>query len=88
MTSRSGNRIRAYRYIIEHVGKANQDLSHRPDKMLADVNYISLAELVELREGTAEPSKELVTALKKLLNGVASESEIEDYLVSPFLKRT
>lgn len=56
--------------------------------MLADVNYISLAELVELREGTAEPSKELVTALKKLLNGVASEAEIEDYLVSPFLKGT
>lgn len=88
MTSRSENRIRAYRYIIENVGKANQDLSHRPDKMLADINYISLAELVKLREGTADPSKELVTALKELLNGVASEAEIEDYLVSPFLKGT
>ena len=88
MTSRSENRIRAYRYIVKHVGKANQDLSHRPGQMLADVNYISLAELVKLGEGTADPSKQLVTALKKLLNSVASEAEIEDYLVNPFLRRT
>lgn len=85
MTGRLENRIRAYDYIIEQIRKVNQDLSRRPDGVLGDFSYISLDELVRLGEGIADPSRELVAALKKLLGAVASEAEVNEYLVALFL---
>ncbi|MBU2008933.1 MAG: hypothetical protein KJ624_03655 [Chloroflexi bacterium] len=85
MTGRRENRIRAYGYVIEQIREVNQDVSRRPDRVLGDFSYISLDELVRLGEGIADPSRELVAALKKLLGAVASEHEINECLVAPFM---
>ncbi len=84
MTRRRENRIRAYRYIIERIRQVNQALGHEPEKILADVGNISLDDLMQLREGISDPPRELVDALKRLLSAVASDTEIDEYLVTPF----
>lgn len=81
MTSRHQKRVRAYRYIVRQAKK----LSYVSGKALADVGYISLDELAKLKEGAIGPPPELVNSLKKLFDAIASEAEIDDYLVTPFL---
>ena len=82
------SRMRAYRYIVEQARKVNPGLSYESAKTLADVPYISLDDLVRLKEGRDNPSPELVVALKRLLHPVASEADIDDYPVKPFLPET
>ena len=88
MTSRRESRKRAYHYIITQATKLNLDLSRTSDKAAADANYISLNDLVGLKEGLTDPTQQLVGALKKLLKSVASEVEIDEYLVKPFHTKT
>ena len=88
MTSRRESRKRAYHYIITQGTKLNLDLSRTSDKAAADANYISLNDLVGLKEGLTGPTQQLVVALKKLLKSVASEVEIDEYLVKPFHTKT
>ena len=83
MTTRGESRKIAYQYIIKQSKKLNLKLSHTSDEVLKDIN-ISLEELLGLKEGLADPSPELVQALKKLLLGVATEAETDKYLVRPF----
>ena len=64
------------------------DLTHRSDKTTTDVEYISLGDLIELKEGLIDPPQQLVLALKKLLKGAALAVEIDKYLVEPFRTRT
>ena len=85
MTNRHESRTKAYRYIIEQVKKGNLGPGHDIEETLADVDYISLGDLVKLKEGLVDPSPELAAALKKLLRPVASGTEIDDHLVTPFL---
>ena len=73
----------AYEYIIKQSKKLNLELSHTSDEVLKDIN-ISLNELFRLKEGLDDPSLELVQALKKLLLGVATVVEMDEYLVRPF----
>lgn len=80
MTGKRETRKRAYRYVMAQTKKLNLDLMHGSDKTITDVNY----DLVGLKEGLAGPPQELVVALKKLLKDVASEAEIDEYLVRPF----
>ena len=80
MTGKRETRKRAYRYVMTQTKKLNLDLMHGPDETITDVNY----DLVGLKEGPAGPPQELVVALKKLLKDVASEAEIDEYLVRPF----
>ena len=88
MTSRRESQKRAYHYIITQATKLNLDLSRISDKAAADANYISLNDLVGLKEGLADPNQQLVVALKNLFKGVASEVEIDEYLVTPFHTKT
>ena len=88
MKDQSESRMRAYRYIVEQAKKLNSGLSFESEKTLADVTYISLNDLVRLKEGRDDPSPELVVALKRLLRPVASETDIDGYLVKPFLPET
>ena len=85
MNSRIHKRKKAYQYIYKKLHESGQ----KPGKntaVLSDANVaISLAEIDNLREGIADPSEELVTALKTLLHHTTSESEIEKHLVKPFL---
>ena len=83
MSDRSDSRKIAYQYIVKQSDKLNLKLSRTSDEAIRDAN-ISLNELMRLKEGLADPSPELVQALKKLLLGVATEAEIEKYLVIPF----
>ena len=81
MTSRRESRKRAYYYIITQAAKFDVDLSRTSDKAVADANYISLNDLVGLKEGLADPTQQLVIALKELLKSVANEVEIDEYTV-------
>ena len=83
MSDRSDSRKIAYQYIVKQSDKLNLKLSRTSDEAIRDAN-ISLNELMRLKEGLADPSPELVQALKKLLLGVATEAEIEKYLAIPF----
>ena len=85
MTGRREERIRAYRFIQEKLGRVGQDLSSMRDKTLTEVTHISLRELAGLGEGVVDPSRELVAGLKQVLQGRVSEAEIDEHLVAPFL---
>jgi len=52
------------------------NLNRRLDKIITDVNFISLNDLMGLKEGIGGAPQELVAILKKLLKYVASEAEI------------
>jgi len=84
LTTRSENRKRAYQYIKEQSEKLNLI----SDKAITDVNYISLDELIRLKNGLADPSLELAQALRKLFIGVANKEEIDGYLFRPFHHKT
>ncbi len=88
MTTRGESRKIAYQYIVKQNKKLNLKLSRTSDEVMNDVNNISLNELMRLKEGLADPSLELVQALKKLLLGVATGAEIDKYLVRPFQLKT
>lgn len=88
MADRRESRKRAYRYIMEQAKKLPWNLNHKSGKLTADINYVSLSDLKDLKEGLVDPSHELVVALKTLFSHVASEAEINDYLVTPFLPKT
>lgn len=88
MRDRRRSQTRAYHFIIEKAQKVNQNLNRKLGKRLESINYISLDDLLRLKERLTDPSPELVAALKKLLRHVVSEAEIDDYLVIPFLPHT
>ena len=80
LATRSENRKRAYQYIK----KQSEKLKLISDKAINDVNNISLDELIRLKNGLADPSLELVQALRKLFMGIANKEEIDGYLFRPF----
>jgi len=84
LTSKRESRKRAYHYVVRQTKKLDLNLMHGSDKTITDINYISLGDLVGLKEGLADPAQELVVTLKELLKDVASEAEIDEYLVKPF----
>ena len=81
-TSRRDKRKQAYQF-----HDSDHRLGYNTAKSLDVTSVISLAEMDELKKGYADPSEELVIALKTLLNHVASECKIEEYLVTPFLSK-
>jgi hypothetical protein len=60
------------------------NLNRWSDKITGDGRYISLHDLLELKEGLAAPLEQLVLVLKSLFRGVAGEAEIDEWLVTPF----
>jgi hypothetical protein len=79
--SKSDLRKEAYKYISE--GQSTLPVgSCDPDRY----TIILLSELALLKEGSADPSAELVTSLKQLLEGTVAEAEIDVHLVVPFEK--
>jgi len=85
LTNRIEMRKKAYQYIYNKLQESGNNLSYNPVKLINATNVISLAELDKLRQGIADPSEELIVALKTLLHHVDSEGELEEYLVKPFL---
>jgi hypothetical protein len=84
LTSQREKRRKAYKYILNQVKKLNLDLLCKSDKTIANVSYIPLSDIEKVKEGIADPSEELVEALKGLFHHIASEAETEDHLVKPF----
>jgi hypothetical protein len=77
--SKSQLRKKAYKYIEQVLSKLHHTSSP------ADLpSIVPLEELMSLKEGQADPSVELVAALKQLLKGSVAESEIDTHLVTPF----
>ena len=68
--------------------KLNRDLEYKLDGVLDDSRYVSLNDLEALKKGLADPPQELVALLMKLFSYVASEAEIDNYLVKPFVRKT
>ena len=58
--------------------------NHRLNKTDSGIDYISLNDLIELKEGTSNPPQQLVTSLRRLLQGTTNEAEIDKYLAQPF----
>lgn len=86
-TSRRDKRKQAYQFIYGKLHDSDHRLGYNTAKSLDVTSVISLAEMDEMKKGYADPSEELVIALKTLLNHVASECKIEEYLVTPFLSK-
>jgi hypothetical protein len=78
----------AYRYITELSKNLNRSLLYKSDRVLDDICYVSLNDLEELKEGLSDPSQELIFLVKKLFSDVASENEIDNYLIKPFVHKT
>jgi len=78
------SRKKAYLFVARKIQKLKASDYYRFNKTGNAVNYISLSDLIGLKNGTSDPSPELVSNLKKLLQGSAIEAEIDRYLVQPF----
>ena len=87
MTSHTESRIKAYYFIMEKVKKLEVLSDNQLKKIANYVGYISLDDLIGLKEGITDPPPQLVANLKKLLKGVTNEKEIDQYLVQPFHKK-
>ena len=84
MISKEEKRKKAYEYIVEKLHQLERDREYATDKSINDSNYISLAEIEELKGGITDPTVQLVAGLKNLLRHVVSEHEVDEYLVKPF----
>jgi len=87
MTKRYESRKRAYHYVIEQAKQVNWDPPINSDERLADVFDISVDELKSLKKGLSDPSQKLVAEFKNLFGPVVNETEIDSYLVTPFLTK-
>ncbi len=85
MLSRRQKRQQAYSYILNQTKKINWNFERSFKNSINDVGYISLADIQELKEGLSNPSPELVATLKILFRRVASQDEIDNHLIKPFL---
>ena len=83
MVHRKQDRINAYNYVQRKIREAGY---FQYDMLYPTTNdyWLSLDDLVKLRNGLSDPSEALVLTLKKLLKHVASEAEINMFLVKPF----
>jgi hypothetical protein len=69
---------------MEKVKNLELHSGYKLREMANGVDYISLNDLIGLKEGTSDPPPQLVATLKKLLKSVTNETEIDQYLVQPF----
>ena len=84
MKRRSDRRKQAYQFIQRKL----QESDAMPGRQGADNGFtgsISLAELDGLKQGLADPSRELVDGFRRFLGPLAGEAEINAYLIEPFL---
>jgi hypothetical protein len=73
------SRKEAYRFILE--------ILHRfPSSSIGSDLFtdISLDELMQLKEGSANPTPELVDWLKHSFSGFVNEAELDAHLIEPF----
>ena len=81
--SNSKTRKEAYDYTRELISNRQCDLSGEADYP----PVIPLNDLMLLRDGSADPSIELVASLRELLKGQVSDEDINQHLIAPFQAR-
>jgi len=84
MITQISKRKQAYSFIVNKIKKLKASDYYRLNKTVGDDNYISLGDLEGLKNGTSDPTPELVISLKHLLRDSAIAAEIDKYLVQPF----
>ena len=84
MLSKIKLRKQAYEFIYQKAEELETKESYRIDKYIEETDIVNLDDLDKLKRGIADPSNELVSILKRILRPVASDIEIEGYLVKPF----
>ena len=87
MTSQREKRREADQYILNQTRKPPLELLHKSDKTIAAISCFPLSDIEEVKAGIADLFEGLVAALQKLFRHIASETDIEDHLVKPFLDR-
>ena len=85
MTSRRYNRKKAYRYVAKQAKKLNWDPPIDSDERLANLLDVPTSELNSLKEGLSGPSTKLIAEFENLFGPTVDESEVDSYLVTPFL---
>ena len=80
MKERIKNRKRAHSLVFKKTKELDFANNHRHSKPGNDI--------VGLKEGTSDPSLQLVIGLKKLLQGTVHETEIDQYLTQPFIDKS
>ena len=88
MKERIESRKKAYSFVLKKAKELGFAHNYRLSKIGNDIDYISLNDLIGLKEGTNDPPLQLVTSLKKLLQGTANETEIDQYLIQPFIDQS
>ncbi len=86
MKERIESRKKAYSFVSKKVKELGFTHNYRLSKIGNDIDYISLNDVIGLKEGTNDPPLQLVTSLKKLLQGTANETEIDHYFTQPFYR--
>ena len=84
MTSRKEKRKQSYQFIYHKLQESCLGSSYNMDKTNDYSGIISLAEICNLKIGYADPSVEFTGILKTLLQYIASDNGIEEYLVKLF----
>jgi len=79
MSDRREIRKAAYQYIWQKLGQLQPSSGAANDGFV-----ISLDELSSLKDGTADPSPEMVALVRSLLGHAVGDAEIEANLVTPF----
>jgi hypothetical protein len=79
---RSEARKKAYRYICGCLKQI-----HVSQYVVKEDSIIPLGELLELKEGLADPSPQLIALLRGNFGTSVSQSELEANLVAPFIER-
>jgi hypothetical protein len=81
MSDRCNLRKEAYRYILQRLSDLPASAGNKNW-----LQCVSLEELLQLKEGIADPSAALVALIKDLVGDTVSDIEIQVRLVTPFQK--
>lgn len=85
MTDEITKRKKAYQYMVKQVKGLMWDPPIDSDKRLAETLDIPISELNSLKEGLSNPTEKMVAAFKSFLCPGVSETDVDLYLVKPFL---
>ena len=85
LTDRIESRKKVYCFILKKAKESDSASNNRLSKTDNGIDCILINNLIGPKEGTSGPPLQLVTSIKKLLQGTTNETEIGQYLVKPFI---
>jgi len=88
LKERIESRKKAYSLVLKKIKELGFAHNYRLNKIGNDIGYISLNDGIGSKEGTNDPPLQLVTSFKKLIQGTANETEIDQYLIQAFIDQS